>query len=325
MRSGESAAARDSIDAPPERGDPPTRDTETPHEAADAAPAEAPGREFVIRIRRRRDAPPWRFSRVAGWAGGALFGDPVLILTPLFFFIVHMLVAFSLGAPGRPEVLLPLVSLPPVDAFQDIIVLDLGSRGDVATWVLRVVLLLVRTATFGILLHLAVQRARDELPSLGTAAAFVRRRAGTLAFLELLSFAAFGVTLSLSADLTSTRDDGAIGTALLFGVLLLIGMFVAAAREEVPASTAVRHGLRRIVRRPLGHLGLVLAYGIGSNGLFRLASLGETGWPRAIPLTLYSFLSALLTMWFLLAFARRQTMLGAETPPQAIPEAQAEA
>jgi len=273
----------------------------------DAEPA--PEREFVIRVRRRRAPPPWRLSRVLAWATAALFGDPLLILAPPFLFIGLMLVAFGLGAPGRPEVLLPLISLPPIDAFQDVVIVDLGSRGAIATWVLRVLMLLLRTAAFGILLHLVVQRARDRAPALGEAVAFVRRRFSTLAFLELISFAAFGVTLSLSADLTSTRDDGAIGTALLFGVLLMVGMFVAAAVEEVPAGTAVKHGLRRVVRRPLGHLGLVLLYGAGSNGLYRLASMGETGWPRALPLILYSFVSVLLTTWFLLAFARRQMML----------------
>jgi len=249
---------------------------------------------------------------VCGWATTALVGDPLLLLAPLFFFVFFMLVAFGLGAPGRPEVLLPLVSLPPFDAFQDVVIIDLGTRGDLATWLLRVAMLLARTAAFGILLHLAVQRARDQLPSLGAAASFVRRRLSTIGFLELLSFAAFGVTLSLGADLNSTRDDAAIGTALLFGVLVLIGMFVSAAMEEVSAGTAVRRGLRRLVRRPLGHVGLVLLYGVGTNGLYRLASLGETGWPRALPLTLYSFVSSLLTMWFLLAFTRRQMMLDAE-------------
>jgi hypothetical protein len=132
-----------------------------------------------------------------------------------------------------------------------------------------------------------------------------------------VSFAAFGVTLSLSADLTSTRDDGAIGTALLFGVLLMVGMFVAAAADEVPSGAAVRRGLRRLVRRPLGHLGLVLLYGAATNGVYRLASMGETGWPRALPLIQYSFVSVLLTTWFLLAFARRQIVVDAETPASA--------
>jgi uncharacterized membrane protein len=223
-----------------------------------------------------------------------------------------MLLAFGFGAPGRPEVLLPLVSLPPIDAFQDVVIVDLGARGGPATWLLRVLMLLVRTAAFGVLLHLVVQRARDRAPALGEALAFVRRRFSTLAFLELLSFAAFGVSLSLGADLTSTRDDGAIGTALLFGVLLLIGMFVAAAADEVQAGTAARRGLRRIVRRPLGHIGLVLLYGAGTNALYRLASVGETGWPRALPLMLYSFVSVLVTTWFLLAFARRQMILDAD-------------
>jgi hypothetical protein len=254
---------------------------------------------------------------VAGWATGALFGDPVLLLAPLFVFVALMLLAFSLGAPGRPEVMLPLQSLPPIDAFQDVVIIDLRSRADAATWALRAVALIVRTAAFGLLLHLAAQRAREAVPSLAEARRFVGRRFSTLGFLELLSYAGFGVTLSLGANLTSTRDDGAVGTGLLFGVWVLIGMFVAAGLEEAPAGTAVKRGLGRTWRRPLGHLGLVLLYGLGSNGLYRLASIGETGWPRALPLTLYSFASALLTMWFLLAFSRRQSLLVLPSPGSA--------
>jgi len=221
-----------------------------------------------------------------------------------------MLWAFSLGAPGRAEVLLPLVSLPPIDAFQDVVLIDLGSRGALATWILRVLALLIRTLVFGVMLRLAVQRARGELPSLGGAVAFVRRRFSTLAFLELVSFGAIAVPLSLGADLSSTRDDGAIGTALLCGVLVLMGAFVAAA-DEASAGAALRAGFRRVLRRPLGHFGAVLLYGFASSGLFRLASLGEPGRPRAPQLTLYAFVSALLTMWFTLAFARRQVILEA--------------
>jgi len=191
------------------------------------------------------------------------------------------------------------------------VIIDLGSRGTLVLWLLRAAAVVIRAAAFGILLRLAVQRARGDLPSLGDAVAFVRRRFSTLAFLELVSFGAFGVALSLTADLNSTRDDGAIGTGLLFGVAILIGAFVAAASDEVPAGTAIRAGLRRLWRRPLGHVVLVLLYGFGTNGLYRLVSMGEPGRQRALPLTLYTFASALLTMWFLLAFARRQIMLDA--------------
>ena len=226
-----------------------------------------------------------------------------------------MIGAFALGAPGRAEVLLPLVSVPPIDAFQDVLLIDLSSRGAIVTWALRVAALLIRAAVFGVLVRLAVQRARGELPSLGDAVAFVRRRFSTLAFLELVSFGAFAVPLSLSADLTSTRDDGAIGTALLFGVLLLIGAFVAAAADEVFSWEAIKAGLRRVRRRPLGHLALVLLYGVASNGLYRLVSMGEPGRPRPVPLTLYSLLATVVTMWFLLAFSRRQLVLDAKAAP----------
>ena len=253
--------------------------------------------------------PPWRLGRVAGWATVALAGDPILLLIPPFIFSGLMLATFGIGAPGRAEVLLPLVSLPPVDAFQDVVLIDLSSRAAFVTWALRVAALLIRTIAFGILLSLAVQRARGGLPTLGEAIAFVRGRFRTIAFLELVSFAIFAVPLSLSADLTSTRDDGAIGTALLFGVLLLIGAFVAAASEEAAAGAAIRSGLRRLRRRPLGHIVLVLAFGVVSNGLFRLATIGEPGRTRAVPLTLYAFLATLATMWFLLAFSRRQILI----------------
>ena len=238
-----------------------------------------------------------------------------MLLVPPFLLIALMLFAFALGAPGRTEVILPLISLPPIDAFQDVVLIDLGTRGALATWLLRVLALAIRVAVFGILVRLAVQRARGAAASLGDAVTFVQRRLSTLAFLELLSFGAFGVSLSLSADLTATRDDGAIGTALLFGVLILIGAFIAAAADEVPAGAALRTGLRRLRYRPLGHIVLVLAYGFASNGLYRLASNGESGIPRALPLTLYAFLSALLTTGFLLAFARRQVLLEGEPAP----------
>ena len=248
----------------------------------------------------------------------------MLLLVPPFFLIALMLLAFSLGAPGRTEVILPLVSLPPIDAFQDVLLIDYSSRGAIETWVLRVAALAIRTVAFGVLVHLAVTRARDRGASLGDAVAFVRRRASTLGFLELLSFGAFAVSLSIGSDLSSTRDDGAIGTALLFGVMILIGAFVSVAADEAPAGTALRRGLRRLVHRPLGHIALVLLYGFASNGLYRIASAGESGIPRALPLTLYAFLSALLTMWFLLAFARRQVLLNAEPAPARAVRARAE-
>jgi hypothetical protein len=263
------------------------------------------GREVVIRIRRRRPAAPWRLSSALSWSAVALAGDPILILAPLFLLVALMLGAFALGAPATADALLSLVALPPVDAFLDVGIIELADRGPAGTWVLRTAALAVRAAAFGVLVHLAVQRARGAAPSLSEAARFVRRRFATLAFLELVSFAVFGVTLTLNADLAATRDDGAIGTALLFGAFLLIGPFIAAASEELSVGAAFRRGLRWIRRHPLGHFGLVLVYGVVSNGTFRLASMGEPGVQRALPVTLYAFVSALATMWLLLAFARR--------------------
>lgn len=270
----------------------------------DRASVERSGRDVVIRIRRRRPAEPWRLGRVLSWATTALAGDPLLILAPLFGLIVMMLWAFALGAPARADVLMPLLSLPPVDSFLDVGVIEISDRAAVEIWALRTVALTLRTLVFGILVILAIQRACGRLPSLTDALRTLRERWRTFAFLELVSFAVFGVSLTLSADLASVRDDGAIGTALLFGVLILTGPFLAAA-DGLPAGTAFRRGNRWLRRRPLGHLALVIGYGFASNGLFRLAAAGGAGASKAFPLTLYAFVAGLFTTWMLLVFARR--------------------
>lgn len=273
----------------------------------DRSSVERTGRDVVIRIRRRKPAEEWRLGRVLSWSTSALIGDPLLILAPLFALVVLMLWVFALEAPGRADVLMPLVSLPPVDSFLDVGVIEITDRGAVEIWLFRSLALFFRTAVFGVLVVLATQRARGELPSLGKAVRTMRERFRTFAFLELVSFAVFGVSLTLGADLASVRDDGAIGTALLFGVLILAGTFVAAA-EALPAGAAFRRGNRWLRRRPLGQVALVIVYGFASNGLFRLAAAGEAV-PRAFPLTLYAFVAALVTMWTLLAFARRFVLL----------------
>jgi hypothetical protein len=265
------------------------------------------GRDVIIRIRRRRPAEEWRLGRVLSWSTSALFGDPLMILAPLFGVLVIMMWVFALGAPARADVMLPLIALPPLDAFLDVGVIELADRAALEIWALRTVALALRLLVFGVLVVLAVQRARGELPSLGAATHTLWRRVRTFAFLELVSFAIFGVSLTLGADLASVRDDGAIGTALLFGVLILVGTFLATA-DGLPAGQAFRRGNAWLLRRRVGHLALVLLYGFASNGLFRLAAAGEAV-PRAFPLTLYAFVAALVTMWFLLAFARRYVLL----------------
>ncbi|MGH2783669.1 MAG: hypothetical protein ACRDJ1_00220 [Actinomycetota bacterium] len=271
------------------------------------------GRDVVIRIRRRRPAEDWRLGRVLSWSASALFGDPLTILAPLFSVVILMMWAFALGAPARADVMVPLVSLPPLDAFLDVGIIELADRAAAEIWILRTVALALRTAVFGVLVVLALQRARGEVPSLGAATRTLWSRIRTFGFVELVSFAIFGVSLTIGADLASVRDDGAIGTALLFGVLILVGTFVAAG-DGLPAGAAFRRGNGWLRRRPLGHLALVLGYGFASNGLFRLAAAGEAV-PRAFPLTLYAFVAALVTMWMLLAFARRFTLLHREERP----------
>ncbi len=280
----------------------------------ESASVERAGRDVVIRIRRRRPAEEWRLGRVLSWSASSLVGDPLLILAPLFGVVVLLLWVFALGAPARADVMMPLLSLPPVDAFLDVGVIEITDRTAAEIWILRTVALVLRTVVFGVLVVLATQRARGELPSLGNATRTLRARFRTFAFLELVSFALFGVSLTIGADLASVRDDGAIGTALLFGVLILVGTFVAAA-DGAPAGAAFRRGNRWLRRRPLGQIVLVLIYGFVTNGLYRLAAAGEAV-PRAFPLTLYAFVAALVTMWMLLAFTRRSVLLyGGEEAP----------
>lgn len=242
-----------------------------------------------------------------GWAATSLAGDPLLILAPLFGLVVFMMWSFALGAEGRADVLMPLMALPPVDSFLDVGVIELAERATVEIWLLRTAALVLRTMVFGTLCAVAVQRASGEVPSLGGAVRTLRECWRTFAFLELASFAVFGVSLTLGADLASVRDDGAIGTALLFGVLILTGPFVAAARG-MAAGEAFRRGNRWFRSHPLGHIGTVVLYGFISNGLYRLAAAGE-GVPQAFPLTVYAFVAALSTMWILLAVARRMVVL----------------
>jgi hypothetical protein len=181
---------------------------------------------------------------VLGWATSALFGDPVLVLAPPFVFVALMLLVFSLGAPGRPEVLLPLLSLPPIDAFQDVVIIDVAARSDLVTWLLRAAALLIRAAAFGVLLHLAVQRARDRVPSLGEAATFVRRRFSTLAFLELLAFVWVRNQRPLPARVA--RGDGVASRTAAHPVLVRVGP----AHDVVPAR--VRQAADRARRRVPG-------------------------------------------------------------------------
>ncbi|MCI0346066.1 MAG: hypothetical protein L0221_11585, partial [Chloroflexi bacterium] len=108
-------------------------------------------------------------GRVFAWASGALAGDPLLILAPLFAAVGLMLWAFALGAPARPDVLMPLVSLPPVDSFLDVGVIELTDRSAVEIWALRIAALVIRTIVFGLFVIVATQRARGTLPSLSDA------------------------------------------------------------------------------------------------------------------------------------------------------------
>jgi hypothetical protein len=113
-------------------------------------PSSAERRDVVIRIRRRRSPESWRLGRVLSWSASALFGDPLMILAPLFGVVVLMMWTFALEAPARADVLVPLVSLPPIDAFLDVGIVELTDRAAVGIWILRTVALALRVFLFGV-------------------------------------------------------------------------------------------------------------------------------------------------------------------------------
>lgn len=196
-------------------------------------------------------------------------------------------------------------------------VIDLGVDGTVPTWVLRVFFWGLRILLFGTLVALTVDRVRGRAPDLAAALRRVRERLSTLAFLELLSFAAFGATLVLRAGVKEARTDGSIAAALLVGLLFLPNAFVAAVADDLPAGTALTRSFAWVRHKPLGHLVLVVAYAAALNGLGALATAGETGRLAALPLTLLAFGAAIVTAIFLVAMARRYELLysdGASVP-----------
>jgi hypothetical protein len=240
---------------------------------------------------------------------------------PAISLVALILAALALSAPAEPDVLIPLVSLPPVDAYQDVAVVDLGVDGTLQTWVLRLLFWGLRIALFGTFVALAVDRARGRAPELAAALRRVRERVSTLAFLELLSFGAFGATLVLRAGVEEARTDGSIAGALLFGLLFLPNAFVAAVSDGLPAGTALRRSLGWTRHKPLGHLVLIAGYAAALNGLGALATAGETGRLAAFPLTLLAFAAAVVTAIFLVALARRYELLysdrtSAPAPPR---------
>ncbi|MGH6959839.1 MAG: hypothetical protein ACREE7_05090, partial [Dongiaceae bacterium] len=231
---------------------------------------------------------------VLGWSVTAVAGDPTLLLVPFLAVVALLLAAVALGAPARAEVVVPILSPPPADSFQDIGVLNAAGIGGTAEWIARALFGLGRTVVFATLAGLAVRRAG------GT----VRPRRHVVALLGSASFG-WALWVSQQSSLDPARDSTVAATALAFGMLFLPGAYVAAA-EGAGVVRAIGRGFG--AGRPLGHIVLVLAYGAALNGLYRLASFGEPAGGRALPLTLYAFAAAFLTMVFVSALARRAAL-----------------
>lgn len=250
------------------------------------------------------------------WATVAVAGDPLLLLIPAAAVVVWLLVALGLGAPARAEVIVPLLTAPPADSYQDIGIAGLAGLTGAASWIARAVFAAGRTLLFASIAVMAVRRAHGDPAGMDSVAAGLRARAGTFAFLGACSFG-YALLVSQQVSLDPGRDASLAATALMAGMLVLPGAFV--------ASATGRRGLRALgrgiaARRPLGHVVLVIGYGAAINGLYRLASFGEPGRPRALPMTLYAVACALVTAVFAVTLARRAVLLD-PAGPAAAPEA----
>lgn len=237
-----------------------------------------------------------------------MVGDPVSILLPFSILVALVLVVLGLGVPGKPEVLVPLVSAPPIDAFIDGGSIELLGRSAAAQWALRGVLALVRAAAFGFIAAVAIERARGAQPRLDKAWARIVRRLRTLVALAGIS-SAFAWLLLERSSVDTAREAGTVGTGLLVATLFLPGAFVASLADDLTLGRALGRAALWVRRRPIGHLVLGTLYVAALNGLVRLATFGEPGTPPAFPLALYAFLAALLTATFAVAHARRYSLL----------------
>jgi hypothetical protein len=266
------------------------------------------------RLRPRR-AEPWNIGSVIPWGVIATLGDPLLLILPLLFATAGILATLGIGAPAAPETLVPVWSIPPFDAYQDAGVIDLAVHSTVVTYIVRALFLIVRTALFGTLLHLAMQRSRDAVPALRQAFAAVRRSFGVLLVLELVSWSLFGIPLVLGQGtlLSAGRQVSQLGA--MVGQLVLINAF-AAGLDGAGLYRSFRVGLRWTVRRPLGHLALAIVATAASNGVFWVARTGELGSARALPLAAYALAHSVVVVCFLVAFARRYRLLYA--PEEAV-------
>lgn len=280
--------------------------------ASDRSNAAKPDDEILVRIRRRKRRPDWSLPRAVRWAVVAVAGDPLLLLVPVGAAVTWLLVALGIGAPARAEVIVPMITAPPAGSYQDIGIAGLGQLGDGGIWVAHVLFAAARTMLDATLAVMAVARARGRAAATPAIRAALRERAGTFAFLGACSFG-FALLVSRQVSLDPGRDASIAATALMAAMLVLPGAFVAAAARPRRGSVR-RSGRPFAVRRLLGHLVLVAGYGTAVNGLYRLASFGEPGRGRALPLTLYALVAALVTAVFMAAIARRTVTLDAARP-----------
>jgi hypothetical protein len=242
------------------------------------------------------------------WAVLGVFGDPAMLLVPALGLAAVTIAIFALGAPGRPEVLVPAFAAPPADAFTDAGVIGLVQRSAGATWVARSALVILRGVLFGLIAALAAARAAGETPSLGAAARRIARGVPGLIALAALAMG-FAHTVAGGGQIEPGREAGVAGTALVAGMLFFPLAFVGAVVDGRGLLGAVRRSWRWTTRRPLGHLGLVAGYALCFGGTIRLALFGEVARPRALPITLYAFVAAFVTTIFTVALARRYALL----------------
>lgn len=241
----------------------------------------------------------------------AVFGDPAMLLVPALGLAAVTIMVVGLGAPGRPELIVPALAAPPADAFTDAAVLGLVERTPAVGWAARVAAIALRALVFGSVAAVAAARAAGEMPSLAGALRRVARCAPALAFIAALA-AAYAWLASGGGPVDPGRDAGVAGTALVGGMLFLPGAFVAAVTDGRGPAGSLRRSGRWVLRRPLGHLGLVAGYALAFGGAIRLALFGEVARPRALPVTLYALVAALVTAVFAAALARRHALLYAD-------------
>lgn len=253
------------------------------------------------------------------WSLVAVLGDPIMILAPFILTAAMILAVLGLGSTGQAQLIVPVVSPPPLDAYQDVGAIQLFAHGTLATWLLRAAFLVLRAGAIAALAGLAIRRARGLVPDLRQALADGVARARTLAGLELVAFGVFASVLVLRASLIEGRNDSSVETALLFGVLFLPTAFIAALADGLAAGPALRRSFAFLRRRPLGHLTVSFGLFAGVRGIERLATAGELGRPPALSTTLLAFLCALLTMVALTALARRYLLLYSDAAVAARP------